>query len=298
MRTQILLLLLISSTWSLKAQLTDADHARQKFIHYIEPIGLVLIEAIEPGMTLYSLSKRYNVGIDTLLAANPDLDPKAIPLGYPVNVPIYGKAILPQNPAPPLNPLKGTSEDSSKPIEGYKDDGIPIYYRVQPKETLYRISRVYLDVSPESILALNPMATTNLAIGQVLLLGWYHAQKNTHSPMSSSTPTAMDSTLYQVKDYSAEYKTEGRVIKEQKGLAIWKPGNDKTHYFVLHPTAIVGSYMEVTNPMLHRTLTAKVAGNIPPGLYQSHVGLVVSPSVARALGVLDQQFFAKWRFVE
>jgi hypothetical protein len=56
--------------------------------------------------------------------------------------------------------------------------------------------------------------------------------------------------------------------------------------------------MEITNPMLHNTLTAKVAGNIPPGLYQSHVGLVVSPSVARALGVLDQQFFAQWRFVE
>ena len=292
MRSRILLLFLISCTCSLKAQLTDADHARQKFIHYIEPIGLVLIEAIEPGMTLYSLSRRYNVGIDTLLAANPDLDPKAIPLGYPVNVPIYGKAIL------PLNPLKGTSEDSSNPVDGYKDDGIPIYYRVQPKETLYRISRVYLEVSPESILALNPRATTNLAIGQVLLLGWYHAQNNTHSPMSSSAPMTMDSTLYKVKDYSAEYKTEGKVIKEQKGLAIWKPGNDKTSYFVLHPTAIVGSYMEVTNPMLHRTLTAKVAGNIPPGLYQTHVGLVVSPSVARALGVLDQQFFAKWRFVE
>ena len=292
MRSRILLLFLISCTCSLKAQLTDADHARQKFIHYIEPIGLVLIEAIEPGMTLYSLSRRYNVGIDTLLAANPDLDPKAIPLGYPVNVPIYGKAIL------PLKPLKGTSEDSSNPVDGYKDDGIPIYYRVQPKETLYRISRVYLEVSPESILALNPRATTNLAIGQVLLLGWYHAQNNTHSPMSSSAPMTMDSTLYKVKDYSAEYKTEGKVIKEQKGLAIWKPGNDKTSYFVLHPTAIVGSYMEVTNPMLHRTLTAKVAGNIPPGLYQTHVGLVVSPSVARALGVLDQQFFAKWRFVE
>jgi hypothetical protein len=169
---------------------------------------------------------------------------------------------------------------------------------VQPKETLYRISKVYLDVSPESILALNPLATSNLAIGQVLLLGWYHARSNTHSPMTASSSMPMDSTLYHVKDYTEEYKTEGKVIKEEKGLAVWKPGNDRTHYFVLHSSAKVGSFMEITNPMLHRTLTAKVAGNIPPGLYQSHVGLVVSPSVARALGVLDQQFFAKWRFVE
>nr|MBP6681652.1 hypothetical protein [Saprospiraceae bacterium] len=101
-----------------------------------------------------------------------------------------------------------------------------------------------------------------------------------------------------VKDFTDEYKTEGKIIREQKGLAVWKPGSQQSHYYVLHPTAKVGSYMEVTNPMLHRTLTAKVAGNIPPGLYQSQVGLVVSPSVARALGVLDQQFFARWRFVE
>lgn len=290
MRSPILLLLFCLCSWSIQAQLTDAEHARQKFIHYVEPMGLVLIEAIDPGMTLYSLSRKYNVGIDTILAANPDLDPQAIPLGYPVNIPIYAKAISPLNPlaSTPLSTSKGTSND----------EGIPIFYRVQPKETLYRISRVYLDVSPESILALNPLATTNLAIGQVLLLGWYHARSNTHSPVTTSTAMTVDSTMYHVKDYTAEYKTEGKVIKEEKGLAVWKPGNDKTHYFVLHPTAIVGSYMEITNPMLHRTLTAKVAGNIPPGLYQSHVGLVVSPSVARALGVLDQQFFAKWRFVE
>ena len=298
MRTLAPIILFTFMALSSHAQLSDAEHARQKFIHYVEPMGLVLIEAIQPGMTLYSLSKKYNVGIDSILAANPDLDPRAIPLGYPVNVPIYAKAISPvnpalplnpQNPTLPLNPLKGTSN---------QDEGIPIYYRVQPKETLYRISRVYLDVSPESILALNPLASANLSIGQVLLLGWYHAQSNTHSPMTSTSAMSTDSTAYVVKDYAEEYKTEGKVIKEQKGLAVWKPGNDKTHYFVLHPTALVGSYMEVTNPMLHRTLTAKVAGNIPPGLYQSHIGLVVSPSVARALGVLDQQFFAKWRFVE
>jgi len=254
-------------------------------------------------MTLYSLSRKYNVGIDTLLAANPDLDPQAIPLGYPVNVPIYAKAISSRNPVqPPMTGLNSLQEevgtDSIQQGNRFRDEGIPLYYRVQPKETLYRISKVYMDVSPESILALNPIATSNLAIGQVLLLGWYHALSNTHSPMTSSSSMVSDTTVYKVKDYSAEYKKAGKVIKEEKGLAVWKPGNDKTHYFVLHPTAIVGSYMEITNPMLHRTLTAKVAGNIPPGLYQSHVGLVVSPSVARALGVLDQQFFAKWRFVE
>ena len=279
MRTlNISLLLCLSVTVSF-GQATEAERARQKFIHHVEPYGIVIIEALQPGMTLYSLSKKYNVGIDSILAVNPDLDPQAIPLGYPVNIPLYKKAISSVTPTEQL-------------------DAIPIYYRVQPKETLYRISKVYLEVPPETILSLNPLANQNLAIGQVLLVGWYYAQKNTHSPMASSSPAAVDSSKYAAKDYKAEYEAEGLVTKEQKGLAVWKPGNDKTQYYVLHSTAKVGTWMEVTNPMLHRTLTAKVAGNIPPGLYESHVGLVVSPSVARALGVLDQKFFARWRFVE
>jgi hypothetical protein len=219
------------------------------------------------------------VSIDSILEANPDLNPGAVPHGYPVNVPIYAKAI---SFTPPPVPA----------------DTIPVFYRVQPKETLYRISKVYLGTSPESVIALNPRVESGISIGQVIHLGWYMPQQNTHSPAGGSTPVAEASDLYPVKDFTKEYKTEGKVIREQKGLAVWKPGNMQSQYYVLHPTAKVGSFMEVTNPMLHRTVTAKVAGNIPPGLYQSQVGLVVSPSVARALGVLDQQFFARWRFVE
>lgn len=279
MKTPFLLLFLWFGGLVLNAQPITGINTGQKFLHFVEPIGLVLIEAIEPGMTLYGQARKYNVSLDSVLQANPDLDPQAIPLGYPLQIPIFPKAIS-------ITPPEGT------------DDAIPVYYRVQPKETLYRISRVYMGVSPETIVFLNPRASTTLSIGEVLLLGWYRPLENTRNPITSSEATASDSTVYRIKDFSQQYKTEGRTIREQKGLAVWKQGNDKTHYFVLHPTAIVGTYMEVTNPMLHRTLTAKVAGNIPPGIYQPHVGLVVSPSVARALGVLDQQFFARWRFVE
>lgn len=279
MNTRIILLLCfaLASTFQISAQ--SANEASQKFLHHIDPVGLVIIEKMETGVTLYSLSRKYNVSIDSILAANPDINPGAIPLGYPVNIPVSREAISFTSPTVP-------------------EDSIPLFYRVQPKETLYRISKVYLATSPETIISLNPRVSAGLSIGQVIHLGWYMPEKNTHNPATSSTAATAVSANYQVKDFSKEYKTEGKVIREQKGLAVWKPGNMQSQYFVLHPTAKVGSFMEVTNPMLHRTLTAKVAGNIPPGLYQSQVGLVVSPSVARALGVLDQQFFAKWRFVE
>ena len=279
MRTCFLVLSLCLASMTAMAQVPASSWNEQKFLHHLDPNGLVIIESIEPGVTLYRLSRKYNVSIDSIIAANPDLNPTAIPLGFPVNIPIDPKAIAPA-------------------ATEAQHEAIPVYYRVQPKETLYRIAKVYLGVSPESIIALNPRTSSTINIGEVLHLGWYMPAANTLSPVGSSDMAAADTTQYQVKDVAAEYKKEGKVIREANGLAIWKPGNDKTSYFVLHPTAIVGSYMEVTNPMLHRSLTAKVAGNIPPGLYQAHVGLVVSPSVARALGVLDQQFFARWRYVE
>lgn len=267
----------LSLAFSLQAQTPVITGQNQKFIHYDENTGLVLIESLEPGMTLYSLARKYNLTVVQLLASNSGLDPNTVPLGYPVNIPVNSKNIFFE---PPPN----------------GDYRIWLSYRVQPKETLYRISKNYLNVTPDVITTLNPSVQQGLKIGQVLHLGWLMIPaKADQETTSASLP---DSLLLIPKDFIADAHKAGQTIHVQKGLAVWKPGNPTSNYYVLHPTAKLGSYMEITNPMLHRTITAKVAGHIPPGLYQSHVGIVVSPSTARALGILDQQFFARWRFIE
>ena len=276
MRTCLLLALCILCR-TMAGQTPAVQGQNQKFVHISQSGQLVLIETIEPGVTLYSLSRKYNLSLAQLLKLNPDLDTSAIPLGFPVNIPVNSYAIT---FAPP-------DDDES---------WIWLSYQVQPKETLYRISRVYLSVSPEAIIALNPSAAHGLNIGQVLHIGWLMPSENNNPGLQATTA---DSSRHQYPlDFIKEATTVGKVIHEQKGLAVWKPGAVSSNFYVMHPSAKVGSYMEITNPMLHRTITAKVSGNIPKGLYQSHVGIVVSPSTARALGVLDQHFFAKWRYVE
>lgn len=259
-----------------KAQTPMVIGYSQKFVHYDENNGLILIESLDPGMTLYSLSRKYNVAVDLILASNPDLQPHAIPLGYPVNIPVSQKAITFYPP-------------------GESEDRIWLSYRVQPKETLYHISTTYLNTTPEVIINLNPKAAEGLKIDQVLHIGWLMVTEKAAPGLVSN---CIDTIGLVPKDFIKEALVEGKVVKIQKGVAVWKRGNVSANYYVLHPTAKLGSYMEITNLMLHRTITAKVAGHIPRGLYQSHVGIVVSPSTARALGVLDQQFFARWRYVE
>lgn len=281
MRYISLLFLCIFSGFAVSAQNVSEDEQSQKFVHYLDSFGLVIIEVIEPGMTFYTLKTRYNISMESLFRANPDLNPNFIPLGYPIQIPVDPRAI-----------------SYSPPVGG--EDSIPVFYRVQPKETLYRISKIYLGVPPEVLIQLNPRIEEGLSIGQVILLGWYNPNRLSIEDTATLPIDTLSDTLaiFHITDFEANYQNEGMKIHEQKGLAVWKPGSSQSNYYVLHPTAIVGSYMEITNPMLHRTLTAKVAGNLVSGLYPPQVGLVVSPSVARALGVLDQQFFASWRFVD
>lgn len=275
----LLLFSFLCITLHVSAQSESTDVPPKKFVHFTDHAGLVLIESLDPGMTLYGLSRKYNVCIDSILAANPDLVPNAIPLGYPVNIPIWPGSI-----------------SFTPPVEATQE--MELFYQVQPKETLYRISKGFLGVNTDIISTLNPSVLQGLSIGQVLKIGWY-MPSSIKAPFAASIATAgRDSMLLKPKDYILEAHAAGNKIQEQKGLAVWKPGNVNAHFYVLHPTAKVGSYMEITNPMLKRTITAKVAGHIPPGLYQTNVGIVVSPSTARALGALDQQFYARWRYVE
>ncbi|MFZ1676628.1 MAG: LysM domain-containing protein [Saprospiraceae bacterium] len=275
----LLLFSFLCFTLHISGQAESTEVPPKKFVHYIDHAGLVLIESLDPGMTLYGLSRKYNVSIDSILAANPDLVPNAIPLGYPVNIPIWPGSIS-------FSPPGGSTQE------------MELFYQVQPKETLYRISKGFLGVNTDIISTLNPSVQQGLSIGQVLKIGWY-MPSSIKAPFAASIASAgRDTMLLKPKDYILEAHAAGNKIQEQKGLAVWKPGNVNAHFYVLHPTARVGSYMEITNPMLKRTITAKVAGHIPPGLYQTNVGIVVSPSTARALGVLDQQFYARWRYVE
>ncbi|MEE9373892.1 MAG: LysM peptidoglycan-binding domain-containing protein [Saprospiraceae bacterium] len=84
----------------------------------------------------------------------------------------------------------------------------------------------------------------------------------------------------------------------QKGLAYTKnvkmEGND---LFVLHPHAKLNSEMEITYPMLNKTVKAKVISKFPEKLYPKNISVVISPSVAAALGAKDNQFRVEMKYI-
>lgn len=102
---------------------------------------------IQPKETLYSLSVRYNVPAADLINANPGLSASAFLIGKNIRIPssIYMEFEPKEN------------QTVTKDIE----------YRVERKETLYRITRKF-NISSDELLARNPNLKNGVKVGMVL----------------------------------------------------------------------------------------------------------------------------------
>ena len=111
----------------------------------IEKVGAstFILHQVEEKETLYSLSRRYGVAVKDIIGTNPAVE-NGLSIGQIVKIPLIVK-------------------DVQKTPEG------AITHEVQPKETMYSISRKY-GVSAEDIKKWNSLTSNNLDIGQSLFI--------------------------------------------------------------------------------------------------------------------------------
>ncbi|MBK8700234.1 MAG: LysM peptidoglycan-binding domain-containing protein [Saprospiraceae bacterium] len=82
-----------------------------------------------------------------------------------------------------------------------------------------------------------------------------------------------------------------------KGVAYWHPGHkSNSNKYVLHNSAELNSIIELYNPMLRRTIRAKVIGRIPTETYREDIDVVLSSGAAESLGALDSRFQVEMKF--
>ncbi|WP_295668534.1 LysM peptidoglycan-binding domain-containing protein [uncultured Mucilaginibacter sp.] len=177
----------------------------------------------------------------------------------------------------------------------------PIQYKVSAGETLYGIGKRF-NTTVDDITKLNNLTSTNLAPGQVLLV--HSGTQSTPPPpppvMNRDTQVAKrDSTsVVQVNqdslnnDRHLNANRYGLFEKNEKGVATWMddPGLDPNKKLVLHRTAPIGTVIKLTNPMTNRTTFAKVVGRFTDNESTKDVIIVMTKSVADALGALDKRF--------
>lgn len=274
-----ILFIFLWSTIIVSAQ--DSESINLRFAIAVDS-QLVLPHIVKRGNTIYSLSKTYNLQVDSLIKAINVGNELILSLGDTLLIPINGSS------------LSGSRESP---------DDIAIYYRVKPKENLFRIARFYLKLREEQIMVLNQMENTNLGIGQELLLGYLSTYRSPAAPMVEVEDSAEDlhpDTIFKVAselETKFEWVEKRKVYQESNGVAIWFADTDyNSGRFIMHESAPVNSIIAITNPMFNKTVYAKVVGNIPPNTYPKEVIAVISPMVAKELGALDKRFYAKIKY--
>jgi LysM repeat protein len=110
---------------------------------------------VKKGQTLYSLSRKYNVSQDDIMACNPTVR-------YGINVDQIVKIPKSTDVVQALrSPVNDNMKDTIKIIDKY------IYHIVKKNETIYSLTRFY-EITEDILLEHNPLISEGLKLGQVL----------------------------------------------------------------------------------------------------------------------------------
>lgn len=277
----------------LTAQSNISGSVDSLWIEIAEKNTPIIQHRLLKGETLYQLKSRYRVSIEDILKVNDFQDVSDIPDSTLVKIPVE-------------KILEGI--DLLHDID--ENDGFRMFYKVKPKETVFRVARRYFDISIDEVKSRNGLDSDQLSIGQVLYIGTipkaftsigaveplpadHHFNDSLKTDSSAVDITEIKSSPFDI------YESQGQKIYNSKGVAIWDRNKAVgKHQFVLHKTARPNSILEIRNPMNGRIVCAKVVGTIPAKSHTEDINLVVSPAVAKALGVLDARFYVTFKYIQ
>ena len=254
----IALVLIVPSSWAYNPPQIKVESVSI----VMEPtMDLMAEHEVLAKQTLYSIAKVYGLTVNDLYKANPELRDRLVKVNEKIRIPLKGMSIVP------------TIEEGPK-----------AYYHVKPKETLFRLARVYFDMEVDHLRRLNNMENNDLEIGQRLLIGTLKARE---IELDSAGAVAIEEDIF-----------DGMEWVEEKNVAYWLRNEDMSSSMVLlHNEAPINSLVEITNPMYNRTVMAKVIGRIPDQAYTGDIDAVLSHGVATELGAIDPRFYVKIRYL-
>ena len=107
---------------------------------------------VEAGETLYAISRRYEISVDTILEDNPETDARHLRIGQTLL--IRKKSIGRTDEATAQREMESYAERLNERAESAGEDYV--YYVVQPHETIYSLSRRY-GMTEAAFVALNDL---------------------------------------------------------------------------------------------------------------------------------------------
>jgi len=177
---------------------------------------------------------------------------------------------------------------------------------VRAQDTWYGLAKRYLNTEIAVLKRLNP-DTPFLKPGNRIKLGYLSTAATASATQANSDTTTLDTTatgttILRSPEQQLLYERFSELAAQHlvllsNGMTVWRGGSSDAAFFALHPSAEIGSIIEIENPHHKIKVYAKVIGRIPVKAYPEHVKMVVSPAVASQLGALDRQFYTRARYI-
>lgn len=281
--------LLTISLWLLLSSLSAQSYTGDS-VHYLTIKDTIFLQigeydqkifehTIAPKQTLYSLAKFYGLEVADLTFYNPGIQFQKLSAGQRIKIPIPNRAIM-----------------RFKTADYRPWTHIPVYYIVRRGDTFFRIAKVYFKMDVEELRIRNGLPNTSVKEGQYIHVGWMNIQ-GVPEEMREIVGSPLQRENFMLRK---QYLRNAASQREQwqAGKAHWKKNNDKdAGLLVLHKEAPINSVISITNPDNNITFYAKVIGRLPE-IYDKNVIVVASPTIARALGAVDEEFFVRINYLK
>lgn len=261
---------------------------------------------VKSSETLFSISRNYNVQVEDIKRWN-KLTDNSISVGQ--------ELIIEDN---------GTTS-TSVPSNIVVDKGNRKIHTVEESQTLYAISRMY-GVTTDQILEWNNLTSSNLNIGQVLLVSATGTSETGGAKNSSMLPAAETTASHSKTVIEAPNKEVVNQVDKpavvvplaseeqqnndleridapaekviQKGLAEVIADTENTKkYLAMHRDAPIGTIMQVKNEMNNQTVFVRVVGRIQPTGDNGKIILMISKKAFDRLGAVDNRFPVEISFI-
>ncbi len=292
------LLLLIAAFSILVAQ--EGSEVVGIEVNITKDLQKVYIHKLQPKQTLYQLARTFDLPLVYLARINGIDQNATLSIGSEILIPIKDELI---------KSVKSSTND------------VAVIYKVKPRETIFRISRIYFDKQIEELQRLNGLSSLKLDIDQYLQVGWIDLSiappKTTHRieddiPVKNDDPYLFVDTLSvdtisttmidSVSNISIVEEKDSVIVKKalpatyKRGIAYWNKTSSSTDLFVMHDSAKPQTEIELYNPLVNKRVIATVVARLPKNAYPSDINLVISPAVARQLGAIDSRFSVEMKY--
>lgn len=154
----------------------------------------VIFHTIQAGETLYKLSVKHGVSVERICRANPGLNVKNFRIGQVIAIPPKGKASSEVNTQAPVTTPEVQTPPKSEPLKPKCRE----MHKIERKETVYSISRMY-GITEEELIAANPeIKDKKLKRGKFLCIPYKKSNvaKAPKTPAQQEDSTLTDAQLF------------------------------------------------------------------------------------------------------